>query len=189
MLDTYTELMVLVDQQGGSVMKIFAINALGSALLLAALGGALGAAQAAVEVRFVNPDAFVDANRDEDMKKQALDGLQQHLQALGAKLAPSQTLAIEVLDVNLAGEDRPVPSRGTTLRILRSGTPPSLQLRYTLSEGGAVLRSGDARVNDLGYQNRLNRYHSDDALRYEKAMLDNWFAEEFGVGKVAAKAK
>lgn len=157
-----------------------------AAVVLGLLCAAAGA-MAGVDVRFVSPDKFLDIGRDETQQRQVLQGLEAHLKAAGDKrVSASQTLLIEVLDVNLAGEERPVPSRGTMLRVLRGATPPSMQLRYTLSEGGVVLRSAESRLSDLGYQDGFNRYSGSDALRYEKAMVDGWFRSEFSLASAKA---
>jgi len=152
---------------------------------------AAGGAMAGVDVRFVSPDKFIDIGRDESQQQQVMQGLEAHLKALGSKqFTASQTLLIEVLDVNLAGEEHPIPSRGAMLRVLRAATPPSMQLRYTLSEAGVVLRSAESRLSDLGYQDGINRYQGSDALRYEKAMVDGWFKTEFsGVLDVAKTSR
>ncbi|TDP59030.1 DUF3016 family protein [Roseateles toxinivorans] len=156
------------------------------AVMLGLLGAAAGAL-AGVDVRFVSPDKFIDIGRDEAQQQQVLQGLEAHLKAVGDKrVSRSQTLLIEVLDVNLAGDERLIPSRGAMLRVLRGATPPSIQLRYTLSEAGIVLRSGESRLSDLGYQDGFNRYSGSDALRYEKAMVDDWFRSEFSLASAKA---
>lgn len=152
-----------------------------TAVMLSLLCAAAGA-MAGVDVRFVSPDRFIDIGRDEAQRQQALQGLEAHLKAVGDKrVTSSQTLLIEVLDVNLAGEEHPMPSRGAMLRVLRGATPPSMQVRYTLSEGGVALRSAENRLSDLGYLDGINRYHVSDSLRYEKAMVDGWFRTEFSL--------
>lgn len=156
------------------------VNTVLKAALAAGLLGVAVLAQAGVEVRFVNPDRFTDAGRDEAQRQQTLQGIEQHLITAGSKqLTSGQDLLIEVLDVNLAGEEQPIPSRGAMLRVLRRATTPGMQLRYTLSRGGVVLRSGENRLSDLGYLDGINRYQTSDTLRYEKSMLDDWLRVEF----------
>ena len=123
---------------------------------------------------------FIDIGRDDDQQQQVLRGLVAHLKAVGDKqVSSSQNLLIEVLNVNLAGEEHLIPSRAAMLRVLRRATPPSIQVRYILSEGGVALRSAVSRLSALGYQDGTNRYHRSDALRYEKAMVYTWFRTEF----------
>ena len=51
-------------------------------------------------------------------------------------------------------------------------------LRYTLTENGQVLRSGEAKISDMNYLHRINRHWDSESLRYEKRMLDEWFADD-----------
>ncbi len=50
-----------------------------------------------------------------------------------------------------------------------------MTLRYTLSRGDQVLASGEDRLVDMNFMMSVNIYASSDPLRYEKAMLDDWF--------------
>ena len=58
---------------------------------------------------------------------------------------------------------------------------PRLRLRYTLEQHGKVIASGNAYLSDMSYLQHINRYSSNDALRYEKRMIDDWFKNTFGV--------
>lgn len=157
--------------------KIFKRSLLGMLLLGIALS-----AGAAVEVRFVAPEKFRDAGESAVDRERALEGLEAHIRALAEKHVPaSQRLVIEVLDVNLAGEVEPYGRTMERIRVLRPVTWPSLELRYTLSEGGAMLREGKARLQDMNYQSSMNRYFDSESQRYEKQLLDDWFAKEFPV--------
>ena len=53
---------------------------------------------------------------------------------------------------------------------------PQMHLRYTLESQGKVLQSGDERLTNLSYMDRVSSYSSsNDPLRYEKQMIDDWF--------------
>ena len=152
--------------------------------LTAALALVLGCslASAAVEVRFVEPDKYSDVSdfagvRDRDL---VLKDIQAHFRELGDKQLPGKDLLIEVTDIDLAGQVEPFGRRMDMLRVLRSSGRPAIELRYVLSEGGKELRQGKARLSDLGYLDRMNRYSSGDLIRYEKRMMDDWFRQEFG---------
>ncbi|MEO6945626.1 MAG: DUF3016 domain-containing protein, partial [Nitrobacter sp.] len=93
---------------------------------LAVLILAPGASFAGVKVRFVNPERYSDAGSfDAGGRDATLSALRAHIEKLGARrLAPGQNLTIDVLNIDLAGENEP---RGRTLsdvRIVRDVTPP-----------------------------------------------------------------
>ena len=144
----------------------------GAALVLGA-----GHAVAAVTVTFTQPENYVDMPFAPWEKDTVMKDLQGHFNKLGAKLPQGQDLKVEVLDIDLAGQIEP-RSRGThDLRILRGRADwPTIQLRYSIESQGKVVKSGEARVNDMNYlQNHINRYSANESLRYEKRMLDDWF--------------
>jgi hypothetical protein len=149
--------------------------AVAGACLLAA-GSAL--AGVTVKVNYLQPEKFTDMPFEPWEREDVLKDLTEHFQKLGQKLAPDQNITIEVLDVDLAGRLVPGAHGGHDLRILRGGADwPRIQLRYSLDEGGRVLASGDAKLADLNYLGHLNRYPDGDRLRYEKQMIDDWFAK------------
>ena len=150
-----------------------------------ALGAAVLAvsAQAAglVQVKFIQPEKFADV-RDANLRMEDnLKALQLVLEQVGAGyVAEGQTLRIEVLDVDLAGEvrlGRPLHD----VRVMRGRADwPRIELRYTLEASGAAVRSGQARVADMAYLQRLPPATSfDGPLPYERRMLDEWFRSEF----------
>ncbi|MGN6831357.1 DUF3016 domain-containing protein [Paucibacter sp. M5-1] len=154
--------------------KIFKASMLG---LLMGLGLS---AQAAVEVKFVEPEKFQDASESIIDRERTLEMLETHLRSLAEKNLPaSQKLLIEVLDLNLAGQLEPRGATMDRIRVLRSVTWPSIELRYVLSDDQATLREGKVSLSDMNYMWGLNRYTSGEPLRYEKRMLDEWFAGEF----------
>ncbi len=143
---------------------------------------ACGAAQAAgtVSVSFVQPENFTDVKDSFLSKDRHLEALKRHLeQAAAPYVADGQTLKIEVLDVDLAGEVRP-SARANDLRVLKGGADwPRIQLRYALESAGQATRSGEARVQDMAYLMHRAYLPSGDALPYERRMLDEWFKAEF----------
>lgn len=160
--------------------NIAAIAVRWSAAALAALMGLGVATQSAaagrVEVRFVEPEHYTDIGRAPVDRERHLGLLERHLQALGARLPDGQVLRLEVLDVDLAGEERWV-GRHPDLRVLRGRADwPRMQLRYTLIAGGQTLRSGDERLQDMAYLERGGSLGRGEALAYDLRMLDEWFA-------------
>jgi hypothetical protein len=146
-------------------------------ILIATLASAAATA-GTVEVRFIEPDKFADARDGVHSREDVLKTLEERLKQLGAKKLPaSQTLQVEVLDIDLAGDAFPrVALRDT--RVLRGRADwPRMHLRYTLREGDKVIKSGEDRIADMNYLMGSLRLNQDSPLPYEKRMLDNWFDE------------
>lgn len=152
---------------------------------LAALSlAASGAAWAGVSVSYVEPEKFSDLPRQTEDRARMLKDLSEHFQKLGQKLPLDQTLKIEVTDIDLAGREEPSRRMANDVRVLRGGADwPHMRLRYWLESNGKVLRSGSDNLSDMAYLNRLNSYSTGDSLRYEKRMIDDWFAQQFGKAK------
>ncbi|MGY8669253.1 DUF3016 domain-containing protein [Bradyrhizobium sp. UFLA05-109] len=129
---------------------------------------------AGVKVRFINPERYTDADAYGGGSREAtLAEFRAYLETLGRRLlAPGQNLSIDVLDIDLAGQDEP-RGRGTEVRVMRDVTPPRIKLRYTLS-GGRRTRSGEDDLSDMNYlMNSSGRLGG--RYGYEKALLDDWF--------------
>jgi hypothetical protein len=130
-----------------------------------------------VEVSFANPDQYADIGRSSVDRERVLRSLQQHFETFAARLPDAQTLRVEVLDVNLAGE--PDPFRIEETRILRGRADwPQVHLRWSLDEAGRSVKGGDERVADMHYFFNVRNADRYGDLPYEKRMLDAWFAEK-----------
>jgi hypothetical protein len=145
---------------------------------------AAGSAQAGVTVAYDNPANFTDAKLyygfGKKPDKYVLRDLGRHLDKLGARYLPAgQDLKIEVLDIDLAGNFRPVGRAGENLRILDQGTWPRIKLRYTLEQDGAVLAQGEDYLIDQNYLTYAYVGSTSDSLRYEKRLLTDWFRKRF----------
>jgi hypothetical protein len=134
-----------------------------------------------VQVSFVQPSNFSDVRDSAHRTEDTLAALQRHFEVIGAQfLAAGQTLKIEVLDVDLAGEVRH-GMRANDIRVLRGRADwPRLQLRYTLESPGAAAKRGAATLADMAYLERSLPLLNNEALPYERRMLEDWFKAEFG---------
>lgn len=131
-----------------------------------------------VEVNFVEPSRFTDAGRGEAETARTVSALGAHIQHLGQRLPDGQTLRVEVLDIDLAGELR--PRRGHEIRVLTGGADwPRMLLRYTLLERGHTLKAGEAAVNDMNYLQHGPALARHQDLVYERQMLERWFEAQF----------
>ena len=157
-------------------------NFLGAGLLVAA-----GVASAAtVSVTFVQPEKFTDAGHsrgratERDLAELRED-LQQHLQRLAdRKLAASDTLQVEVLDIDLAGDfEMNRLTRFSDVRVVRDIASPRIKLRYSGKLGERVVTGAEEELSNMNFLWGHNRYAGGDRLRYEKPMLDAWFEKRF----------
>lgn len=144
------------------------------------------AAQADVQVNFVNPDKFSDIKDNNGFRQpEVLKELEAHLVAEAGKVLPGRDVRFDVTDVDLAGEVEPFGRHGQWLRVMRAVTSPAMVMKYEVREGGNVVRQGEVKLRDMDYQNAFNSYSSGDPLRHEKRMIDRWMQQEFNP-KVAA---
>jgi hypothetical protein len=139
-----------------------------------------GAAHAAgtVQISFDKPERFADIRDRMYSREHNLKALEQIItSAAKPYVADGQTLKIEVLDVDLAGEVRP-GARAWDVRVLRGGADwPRITLRWSVE--GASPRSGEAVVQDMAYLQRIAPALADTSLVYERRMLDEWFKQQF----------
>ena len=153
-----------------------------SVLSLGLLAGVAFPAAAAgtVEVAWVEPQRYLDAGRRPWEREDTLKSLGEIFKRLGSQLPDGQILKIEVLDVDLAGDLD--PTTGRDVRILRGRADgPRITLRYTLQQGGQILKAGEDQLTDVNYfQGTLrSTVQSDGDLAYEKRMISKWFGETF----------
>jgi hypothetical protein len=80
-----------------------------------------------------------------------------------------------VTDVDLAGRFEWWRPYAYDVRILRDITWPRIKLRYALADGGRTVLSAEEQISDLNYLMNAGVRSSSDPLKYEKAMLDDWF--------------
>lgn len=153
--------------------------------LLAAPIAPAVAATSNVEVSYVNPQKFQDAGMEgtrgvRDVGR-TLDALTKHFEKAGARyLKPGQSLKVEVLDLDLAGRVEWWRTNFHDARILRDIDSPMIKLRYTLTEDGRTVSSGEERVRDLDYLWGIRPWIGQhEALKYEKNMLNDWFRARF----------
>ncbi|HVT74110.1 MAG TPA: DUF3016 domain-containing protein [Lacunisphaera sp.] len=163
--------------------------------LLAVLAGgaALGRAAAAspaknVDVVFSHPEKFTDVKENSTDFENERGGanvfpqLRELIENQAAALLPAgQKLTVTFTDIDLAGDFEPWRGpRFDDIRIVKDIYVPRMTLSFTLTDAdGRVLKQGERRLVDLGFQTRITRAFQDDPLRYEKDMLADWLQSEF----------
>lgn len=156
---------------------------------LLAVGLSSGGASAAVTVSFSDAMRYSDAGNhwDEDRN---VGEIKRYLELLGERhLSPSQTLKVEIMDVDLAGRVSYFARGGfSEFRVLNGRADwPSVRLRYTLESDGTISDSAEETVADMSYLARPAPRASTESLYYEKRMLDAWFRKRFVEGRKATR--
>jgi hypothetical protein len=136
-----------------------------------------------VTVIFRDPSSYTDAGpyaKVDPAEDLALVEIERHVQRLGLRyLPPGQALRVEFLGIDLAGRLEPWHPYAADLRVMRDVTWPRMRFRYFLEHDGVVVESGEERLVDLEYLVTPTAYLSQDPLRFDKRLLDNWFARRF----------
>lgn len=157
---------------------LLSILAITVATVLAPAGAWAGQAV----VTFANTEDFTDFPDRNNDGNELLKALSEHFIKQAAKLPATQELKIEVLDIDLAGTIKPNFRNPRDIRVVKGRTDgPIITVRFTLSENGQVLKSGEEQLRDIAFLQRSNRFYTDDPLRYEKKMVDDWMQERFGI--------
>lgn len=137
------------------------------------------------EVVFAHPEKFADAKEDymgSDQGRDAiLDSLRDYVVKQSRHYVPEgQRLAVTVTEVDLAGDFE--PWRGPSamdVRIIKDIYAPRIDLSFKLTDaGGKVLKEGARQLRDLAFMMKLS-INTSDALRHEKALIDDWFRSDF----------
>lgn len=164
-----------------STVLVFDSAALGRVLGAIALVtlGPMALATGTAQVTFVHPESFADAGRTVLERERTFKTLTDHLQQLASRLPAGQTLRVELLDVDLAGEQRSL--RPNDSRVMQGISDwPRLRLRWSLLESGHTVLGGEDELSDMNYLTRgRTRFALDGELPYETRLLDRWFTERF----------
>ncbi|HLO96018.1 MAG TPA: DUF3016 domain-containing protein [Burkholderiaceae bacterium] len=154
---------------------------IGLMALVAGVGMAGGARAAELDMHFQSLDKYRDIGRTVSEREDMQKALSRHFQRLAERLPAGQTLRIDLLEINRAGEMDMRHRMPDEIRVMREVTWPQMELSYVLLEGGKELKSGKASLSDMNYlRGSSARYTDGDPLRYEKPMIDKWFDAEFG---------
>ena len=130
-------------------------------------------------VTFSNVKDYTDFPYSESESLQKL--IAEHCIKQVKTLPASVEIKIEVLDIDLAGDIKANFRTPTDIRVRKGRSDgPEMKVRFTISDHGKVIGSGEETLADPNYLTRSNRYYSTDELRYEKLMMDDWLQARFG---------
>ncbi|CAA2099948.1 hypothetical protein MBUL_00424 [Methylobacterium bullatum] len=152
-------------------------------VLVGFAGSAIAAPIGSVEVRFIEPDRYVDANNrfGSGIGPQAtLAELRRFIEQMTSPfLAPGERLVVDVLDVDLAGFPDPGANVPYGLRVVTDATPPSFRLRYALTDRrGRRIAANEERVSDINFLLGARATQS-GSFPYERELLREWARRRF----------
>jgi len=162
-----------------------------SAILGLVVGGVMFAAippaktNTWVEVVFLHPEKYTDVRDAFGASEMGRDGILTQLRDyLVLETMPcvpeGQKLTITFTDIDLAGDYEPWHgAQAMDVRVVKEIYPPKMDLEFKLTGAdGKVAKEGKRQLRDLLFMSRpyLNR---DDALHYDKALLEDWLHKEF----------
>jgi hypothetical protein len=138
------------------------------------------------EVQYLEPTKFTDIKgsmNDESDRNGYLDQLRNFIVQTSNEFVPeNQKLQITFTDIDLAGDFPPVRAASAdTVRVMKPIYPPRMQFAYRITDAsGAVVKEGKEELTDPNFMTTLSLTDRSDTLRYEKALISDWFRKEFG---------
>ena len=143
---------------------------------------------ASVEVKWQDPEKYTDVRPTNEsrvkFRERTFEALEKYLNKLADELPEKDKLAMTVTNLDLAGQVWPSSfvfgnATGSDVRIIKRVDIPRIAFSYSLTNSsGKVLKSADVNLKDMSFLDSPSVLSQSENLRYEKAMLKDWFEEE-----------
>lgn len=178
-------------------LRIFSCLSCAAAVGLLAVFAPTQAAE--VKITWEEPESYSDVRPTNEARKRfrerTLNDLEAHISELASGLPESQVLSMTVTNVDLAGQVWPSQfvgfgnGAGNDVRIIKRIDIPRMTFSYSLSNAdGQVIQRGDqVQLKDMDFMESNIRRNRTESLSYEKAMLDEWFADTFSAQVAQSK--
>ena len=176
--------------------KAFFIVAIAMAVNSVAFGDTEKQQDSNVEVVWQSPEDYTDVRPANQSRKrfmeQTFNRLEKHFTKLAKRLPEDYQWQLTVTDLDLAGQVWPASfvgfgQGGQDVRLIKDIDIPRMTFSYQLISDGKTLKQADVELKDMGFLHKSLRGSDSDPLRYEKRMLNEWFAEEFADQIIAKK--
>ncbi|WP_412970875.1 DUF3016 domain-containing protein [Glaciecola sp. MF2-115] len=152
--------------------------------------------QSKVAIEWIEPKKFRDVEHPTISRKRYRESVFEELEAyfseLSEALPDGRKLSIKVTELDLAGTVQTQSMAGLNhysqssranineYRIMRDIDIPRMTFSYELKdESGQVIKEEEVNLKDMSYLSSVNSIHKNTALRYEKAMISEWFKKTF----------
>lgn len=143
-----------------------------------------------VSVTTANPDSFTpvpSAQKESKAARRAwVEALCEHMaDRIAEALRDGERAEVNISDIRRATAMPGTSSVPGEARSSQDVVPPRIVLTFKrLSAKGKVVQTASRTLQDTALQLKGRRYES-DPLRYEKALVDDWVAKEFGTATAA----
>jgi hypothetical protein len=137
------------------------------------------------EVQFLESEKFTDVRSsldDQGDRNGYLDQLRDHIAKASAEFLPEgQKLQMTFTDIDLAGDFPPGRSaNANSVRVMKDIYPPRMAFAYRVTDAsGNVVKEGKEELTDPNYMTTMSLTERTDPLRYDKALLSDWFRKNF----------
>lgn len=151
------------------------------ALTLLAMSGLANANPATVAVTFEQPEKFTDIRPTHESRSRYQDKVLQSFEKFfgdfAAKMPEGYSWQVTVTDIDLAGDvDYFAGQSGQALRVVKDIHSPAIRFTHTLRDNyGEEVLSGEERLRDMGFMQRINQVGSRGEFEFEQKMLRDWF--------------
>lgn len=151
------------------------------AMTLLAMSGVVSAAE--VTVTFDEPERFTDIRPTNESRsryqEKVTQAFERFFNAYAEKMPEGYTWQVIVTDIDLAGDvDYFAGQAGQPLRIIKDIYSPAIRFTHTLRDNyGEEVLSGDERLRDMGFMQRLSTTGSRAEFEFEQKMLSDWFSK------------
>ena len=111
-------------------------------------------------------------------RERTFKNFEKHFSQLASTLPENQILKIEVTDVDLAGDTNAGGINRT--RIVKEIYFPKMTFSYQLlGENDKIIKQENVKLKDMNFMSGNSLKYRNQALGYEKRMLDKWFKDTF----------
>ncbi len=138
-----------------------------------------------------NLDKFTDIQEGRDNRDQFREHLKKEFSDvfnhLAKKLPDGYTLAVDVNDIDLAGDIRPSTSFWQ-IRVMTTIYWPRMVFNYELrNDKSELVASGKEELRDMDYLNHPRIPSGNTRFEFEERMLQDWFRHQYASGNFPSR--
>ena len=140
-----------------------------------------------VTVQWTDPAQFTEIrgslNSWEARRGNWVQELAEHLRdGIRERIGEGERVEVVITDIRRAGDFEPGRGPQTDhVRVMRDIYWPRMTLEFShYDAAGGLIRGGERELSDQNFMSSIRGRTRNQALRYEKNMIDDWLQREFG---------